>query len=334
MNGGATVTARCGSISAAPPKGSPRIALKGEYGSDEFHAAYARALHGGESEDSRPKIERPGNGTLAALIASYKQDAAFRDLRDTTKAGYLSRLDTIQREHGARSVAGLNQERIETMLAAYDDRPASKLDTLKKLRILIKHAMKKKWISGDPSTGIKRTKVGEVRSWTDDEIRQYENRWQIGTKQRTAFALMLYTGQRRSDVHRMTWQDISPKTGRIKVIQQKTGTKIRGAAASGLARGAGEGAAQSRHHRQHRVRQAVHGGRLLSLHARCHQGRRSTARLSAAWTAQGRRSSLGGSRMHARSRSWRSLVTSRLRKRSDTRRKPIKSGSRRMRCRG
>ena len=111
-------------------------------------------------------------------------------------------------------------------LAAYDDRPASKLDTLKKLRILIKHAMKKKWISGDPSTGIKRTKVGEVRSFTDDEIRQYENHWPIGTKQRTAFALMLYTGQRRSDIHRMIWQDISHKTGRIKVIQQKTCVKI------------------------------------------------------------------------------------------------------------
>ena len=198
----------------------------GEFGSDEFHAAYALALHGGAADDTRPKIERPGNGTLAALIPSYKQDAAFRDLRETTKAGYLSRLDAIQREHGERSVAGLNPERIETMLAAYDDRPAAKLDTLKKLRILIKHALKKKWIGADPSTGIKRAKIGEIRSWTDDEIRQYENRWQIGTKQRTAFALMLFTGQRRSDVHRMTWQDISPRTGRIKVIQQKTGTKI------------------------------------------------------------------------------------------------------------
>ena len=112
------------------------------------------------------------------------------------------------------------------MLAAYDDRPAAKLDTLKKLRILIKHAMKKKWIGADPSAGIKRKKIGEVRSWTDDEIRQYENRWPIGTKQRTAFALMLFTGQRRSDVHRMTWQDISQRTGRIKVHQQKTGVKI------------------------------------------------------------------------------------------------------------
>ena len=39
-------------------KGSPRIELTGVYGSDEFLGAYARALHGGESEDSRPKIER------------------------------------------------------------------------------------------------------------------------------------------------------------------------------------------------------------------------------------------------------------------------------------
>src|SRR6476659_2085961 len=155
-------------------KGSPRIKLDGVFGSEEFNASYAAALYGTIESDDRAKIERPGNGTLAALSASYKQDAAFKGLRDTTKAGYLSRLDAIQREHGGRSVSGLNQERIETMLAAYNDRSASKLDTLKKLRILIKHAMKKKWISGDPSTGIKRTKVGEVRSFTDDEIRQYE----------------------------------------------------------------------------------------------------------------------------------------------------------------
>ena len=150
----------------------------------------------------------------------------FRDLRDTTKGSYLTRLDTIRREHGARSVSGLNQERIETMLSAYDDRPAAKLDTLKKLRILIKHAMKKKWISGDPSTGIKRGRLGEIRSWTDDEIRQFEDRWPIGTKQRTAFALMLFTGSRRSDVHRMTWQDINSRTNRIKIIQQKTTAKV------------------------------------------------------------------------------------------------------------
>ena len=133
-------------------RGSPRIALQGDVGSDEFHAAYALALHG-EADDNRPKIERAGNGTLAALITSYKQTAAFKGLRETTQAGYQSRLDAIRREHGHRSVAGLTQERIETMLATYDDRPASKLDTLKKLRILIKHAMRKKMDRGRPDNG-------------------------------------------------------------------------------------------------------------------------------------------------------------------------------------
>jgi enterobacteria phage integrase len=97
-------------------KGSPRIELTGVYGSDEFPAAYAAALHGGEIADSRPKIERPGNGTLAALIASYKQDAAFKGLRDTTKAGYLSRLDTIQRRTW-RAFGGGPQSRAHRNLA-------------------------------------------------------------------------------------------------------------------------------------------------------------------------------------------------------------------------
>ena len=36
---------------------------------------------------------------------------------------------------------------------------------------------------------------------------------------------MFYTGQRRSDVHRMTWSDI--EDGRIRVVQKKTGSKLR-----------------------------------------------------------------------------------------------------------
>jgi integrase len=36
--------------------------------------------------------------------------------------------------------------------------------------------------------------------------------------------LMLDTGQRRSDVHRMTWADVTGDT--IRVVQQKTGAKL------------------------------------------------------------------------------------------------------------
>jgi len=68
------------------------------------------------------------------------------------------------------------------------------------------------------SLGIKRPKGKEIRSWTDAEIRKFEGHWPIGTKQRLAFALMLYTGQRRGDVHRMIWADVSE--GSIHVVRK------------------------------------------------------------------------------------------------------------------
>ena len=37
-------------------------------------------------------------------------------------------------------------------------------------------------------------------TWTIDEVRQFEAHHPIGTTPRLAFALLLYTGQRRSDV--------------------------------------------------------------------------------------------------------------------------------------
>ena len=46
----------------------------------------------------------------------------------------------------------------------------------------------------------------------------------IGTRARLAFALLLYTGQRRSDVVRMGRQHI--KAGKIEVVQDKTGKRL------------------------------------------------------------------------------------------------------------
>jgi integrase len=71
---------------------------------------------------------------------------------------------------------------------------------------------------------MKGFKAGEIHTWTEAQITQFEAHWPIDSKQRLAFALHLYTGQRRSDVHRMTWADYDGEG--ILVTQQKTGTKL------------------------------------------------------------------------------------------------------------
>jgi enterobacteria phage integrase len=185
----------------------PRIRLPDDPTSQEFRDAYTAAMAGETA--AKPTIKKDAPGTIGALIASYKESGKFRALGKTSKDGYMSRLEQIRVEHGHRAVAGLTKDRIQSfILDPLADRPGAALDTLKKLRILIAHAIDKGWLKHDPSTGIKRPKGKEIRSWTDTEMAAYERRWLIGTKQRTAYALMLNMGTARIDTHLLTWNQV------------------------------------------------------------------------------------------------------------------------------
>jgi enterobacteria phage integrase len=185
----------------------PRIRLPEDPTSQEFRDAYAAAL----AVPTATKPKQDPADSIGALIASYITSGAFKALGEISKAGYMSRLEAIRVEHGHRAVAGLTKERIQTfILDPLVDRPGAGLDTLKKLRILIRFAMglKPPWLSNDPSIGIKRPKGKEIRSWTDAELATYERRWPIGKKQRTAYALMLNMGTARVDTHLLTWNQV------------------------------------------------------------------------------------------------------------------------------
>jgi integrase len=202
----------------------PRIALPEPIGSPEFEAAYADALAGAVA--AKRDVRAPATpGTIGGLIVSYYKSAEFAALRETSKVGYRSRIEAIREKHAHRTLAGMSREGIVTkILQPYADRPGQRLAILKMLRVLIRHAIEVGWLKHDPSLGIKRPKTQEIRSWTEDEIARFEKRWPISTRERLGFALMLYTGQRRSDVHRMTWAATTAAT--VTLTQQKTGARL------------------------------------------------------------------------------------------------------------
>src|SRR5262249_39179000 len=61
-------------------------------------------------------------------------------------------------------------------------------------------------------------------TWSESEIEQFEERHAISSRARLALALLLYTGQRRSDVVRMGRQHI--RDGVLHVRQLKTGAEL------------------------------------------------------------------------------------------------------------
>jgi hypothetical protein len=137
-------------------------------------AAYQAALLG-QSAPVRDRFVPAPPASIAALIASYMESAEYIGLRDTSKTGYNSRLEMLRTEHGHRTVAGLSRERIVTgILQPYADRPGAALDTLKKLRILIRHAINVGWLKHDhhwASSGRRSKKFGHgpMTKWSNSK---------------------------------------------------------------------------------------------------------------------------------------------------------------------
>jgi integrase len=121
---------------------------------------------------------------------------------------------------GHRLVREMGREHVRRILAKRSATPGAANSVLKKLKVLIHFAIDNGWRKDDPTLRMKNFAKGEFHTWTEEEIAAFERRWPIGTTGRLAFALLLDTGQRRSDVVAMAWSDV--EDGAIQVVPLKT----------------------------------------------------------------------------------------------------------------
>jgi enterobacteria phage integrase len=172
---------------------------------------------------AEPKV-RGEPGTFSRLAAQYFVSPDFLRLRTRTQHVYRLVIDRFLTEHGHRRVAEMRRDDVKKIMALKAATPGSANDLLKKIRTLIKFAVDAGWRSDDPTLRIKAFPEHEFHTWTEDEIARYEEYWPTGSRERTAFALHLYTGQRRADVARMAWTDVAGNA--INVVQAKTGARL------------------------------------------------------------------------------------------------------------
>ena len=104
------------------------------------------------------------------------------------------------------------------------DTPGAANTTVRMLKLVLNFAVEEEWIEANPAAKMKLLKVGEWRAWTDEERAAFENRWAPGTMERRAYALALYTGQRKSDLVLMA--RAHRKNGALRVVQGKTGEEL------------------------------------------------------------------------------------------------------------
>lgn len=206
-------------------KGFSRVVLPGDPGSTEFMEAYAVAhARAAAPEKVKPRAQPR---SIGALIVEYYSSADYRALRDSTKRGYRNILDRFRAKYGDRGAASIQTHHLEAIFHSMADRPGAVRNLRKRLRQVFGLAVRLGWRQDNPVTetqGVKAKSEGFV-PWSEDDIAAFEKHWQSGSRERLALALLLYTGQRRSDVVKMGQQHVAQ--GKISVCQLKTDARLK-----------------------------------------------------------------------------------------------------------
>jgi integrase len=204
-------------------KGQRKIRLPGLPGSDEFMAVYRAAL-GGIAKSTHPRAsprQRATRGSLRWLCESYFSSADFKRLDNRTQRVRRHILDGLCARHGEKPAARMEVRHVRALRDERLDRPEAANAIVKALRQVFSYAIDADLVSHNPTRDVAYLRSGSqgFHSWTIEEIRQFEERHPIGTKARLAMALLLYTGQRRSDVILFGRQHV--RGGRLIFTQQK-----------------------------------------------------------------------------------------------------------------
>jgi hypothetical protein len=199
--------------------------LPGLPGSPEFVAAY-QAAAAGSSSRIVPGASRTVPGTINALAVMIYGSAEWAQLSKTTQSSRRGIIERIRCDAGTFPVAKLEAKHVLAMRDKRRDTPSAANNLLKVLRWMMAFAVSRGLRSGNPVVGIKPLKISGdgFHTWTEAEIAKFEARWSVGTRERLAFDLLLWTVQRSGDVRLMGRQNL--KGGRLTFTQAKTGAHL------------------------------------------------------------------------------------------------------------
>lgn len=199
--------------------GLPEVQTTHDFASVAWWDWYRAAL---TSAPRQIGADRTSPGSFNALIVAFYQSAQWQLLRPETQRSYRGEIERFRAEDGDAFVRDLKAQHIKRMMDLKATTPNAANNLLRILRVLMGFAVERGWRDDNPAKDVKRLRVRTegFHTWTEDEIALFQAKWPKGTKERLAFDLLLYTGQRSGDVRVMTRAQV--KDGLVSLRQSKT----------------------------------------------------------------------------------------------------------------
>lgn len=204
-------------------QGLPQSQTREAFGTAEWWEWY-NAADAGKKVTAGEARTLPGS--FNALAVAYYTSAEYKQLAQATRTNYRNIIERFRDVAGDLPVAKIAPAHVRKWVDNRADTPAAANTFLKVLRALMRFAIDRNIINADPTLGVKgvKNRTEGHHTWTEAEIEQFEKHWPLGTKERLAFDLLLYTAQRSGDVRQMGAQHIV--NGHVVVRQEKTGSPL------------------------------------------------------------------------------------------------------------
>ena len=200
-----------------------RTRILGKFGTFEFDAEYQAAI----SNTPRPSKGVPAAGTLAWLVARYREVGVWTNLSRATRKQRENILVHVLETGGDKPFVQITTAAVLAGCERRSKTPAQARHFLNTMRGLFRWAAKAALVKTDPTTGIEnppQRKGDGFIVWTEEHVEAYEKRWPIGTRQRVWLDVLLYTGLRRGDAVRFGRQHVRDSVGTIKT--EKSGFAV------------------------------------------------------------------------------------------------------------
>ena len=205
----------------------PRTRIRGEFGSPEFNAAVNAARGGHTTVGVKTTLSHTDPNSFGWLVDQFLKSPAHLSKEEPTQKARRNVLRRIvEKGAGAQAYRDLTDVDIRTLRdqIAATGAVAMANGAVAILRVMFHWAVEDaKLLRTNPCLGVKAIKYtgGTNHVWTDEEMMRFEEAYPLGTRERLAYALLLYSGQRSADIVRLGRQHL--KDGWLTITAGKTG---------------------------------------------------------------------------------------------------------------
>ena len=201
-------------------KHGPRVRLREAFGTPEFWQQYNAALQDAPAGPTRKTAKAH---TLRWALERYYLSSAWGALSPATRRQRQNVFLRVIATAGDTALAEIDSQAIREGRERRAATPHSANMFIKAMRTFCAWCVEEGLMASNPAMAVKflvgPNDADGFHTWTQEELDRFEARWQVGSRERLAFDLLLYSGLRRGDAVRVGRQHV--RDGVISVRTEK-----------------------------------------------------------------------------------------------------------------